>query len=257
LSWGPSEGHQRRRGDDEFHALDREIVWALRNEKYDRSAQMLLHLLRHAQAHGFSPVLSDLIDHQAREIRGKAMPHTLLIDVMSKREIEDHRFVEPCLVISVNEPDVRDARIFGGKLVEEVLRLRFHDEDNGVCNNCGRPSAEAPGMSDDHGTEVIEFVERHLQKRIDALKPVEPLPEGQATAMFPYFPQESLGRLRVVIHCTAGMCRSPGIASALAAIYNGDDQFWWDTKFPSLIARHRTILAWRRKHYRGAHPIAF
>lgn len=220
----------------DFKHLSRERAWAERWAHLDIHAHYFLSLERHAIAHGSSDLLRLRIDAAGSTIRNEFMPKTVDLHALSKRQMEDMRFDKPCVVISVTEPGKMAARVWAGEHVKEVLHLSFHDEDKGECNDCGRDSKDAPGMRQEQGDEVIQFIEKHLDR----------IRNEQVVRSAELLMPQPLPTLLVYLNCTAGMCRGPGIASALALIYNGDETYWWNSKTPSLIARERVIQAWKK-----------
>lgn len=220
----------------DFKHLSRERAWAERWAHLDIHANYFLSLERHAIAHGCTRLLQSRIDEAGGKILSGFMPATIELHALSKRQMENHIFTQPCVIISVTEPEQKPVSIVWGEHVQDVLRLSFHDEDNGECNDCGRDSKDAPGMRQEQGDEVIQFIEKHL----DRIRNEQVVRSAQLLLPQP------LPTLLVYLNCTAGMCRGPGIASALALIYNGDETYWWNSKTPSLIARERVIQAWKK-----------
>jgi hypothetical protein len=58
----------------------------------------------------------------------------------------------------------------------------------------------------------------------------------------------------LLIHCEAGMSRSPGVAAALSRIHYGDDGPWGEYDFPNSLVyqrlvdghQQRSAISWRR-----------
>ena len=94
-----------------------------------------------------------------------------------------------------------------------VLRLEFGDVD--------APSSVAPHFTDTHAKQILDFVE----------------------AKHPYLDL-------LVIHCQAGLSRSPGVGAAISRIFNGHDGGFFETKYPNRLV-YRTIL---ETHHRRKHP---
>lgn len=51
----------------------------------------------------------------------------------------------------------------------------------------------------------------------------------------------------LLIHCEAGMSRSPGVAAALSRIYYGDDGPWGEYDFPNSLVYQRLVDLHRQR----------
>jgi len=94
-----------------------------------------------------------------------------------------------------------------------VLRLRFCDVDS--------PRAEHEHFLDTHARQILDFVE----------------------SKYPYLDL-------LVVHCHAGLCRSPAVGAAVSRIFNGHDGGFFETKYPNMLV-YRTIL---NTHQARKHP---
>lgn len=100
------------------------------------------------------------------------------------------------IVISITTDGV-PAKFKMNELTAGVLRLVFPDLD--------RPTdlwPEETLFSDEHARTILDFVAKHSD-------------------------------CRVIVHCDAGRSRSPGVAAALAKIYNGDDSEFYRRYTPN------------------------
>ena len=62
------------------------------------------------------------------------------------------------------------------------------------------------------------------------------------------FVTEVWGQVEVLlIHCEAGMSRSPGVAAALSRIYYGDDGPWFEYDFPNSLVYQRLVDGHRKR----------
>ncbi len=143
------------------------------------------------------------------------------IVVMSRQAIENFTFTEPCVVISISEPGYKPARIFGAGMVEEVLRLNFHDCDRDG-NVHGYAGDNEPGVlqpiTPEIGLKIVNFVEKWKDK---------------------------VGTLYV--HCHAGWSRSPGAACGIAYILGQDDAEFYVGRTPNMDVKWAILHAWRNK----------
>lgn len=91
-----------------------------------------------------------------------------------------------------------------------VLRLTFHDLDRVVPGF----EADAPKMFQPEQAKAI-------------LELVKAYPEAQ----------------RFVVHCDAGMSRSPAVAAALSKILTGDDSYFFTRYHPNMLVYRRILEA--------------
>ena len=236
--------------------FSRERAWAKRMVPFEQVAREWVRCEKELEeVGGFCEMTSGFQELYSQHITMRARP-TLEIVTMSKRQIEQAVFHDQCVVISVCEPGKVKAKIPNWRgTVLEVLQLEFHDADGGKCNDCSRPLSEAPPMQASHGTQVIDFIEKHLTEHIACFIPpimIEP-PEGvpESRAMYPLITGTAPTPLKVFIHCTAGICRSTGIAQALAWIYNFDEKSWRSLHdfevFPSHYTYSATREGWKNR----------
>ena len=116
----------------------------------------------------------------------------------------------PHVVISITTTAEERARIPQSAECRGILRLWFPDADSAVDGYL-----EDDLFSTTHADRIWKFVLRHR-------------------------PDIS----RVVLHCDAGMSRSPGVAAALAKILVGDDSQFF-TRYRPNMRVYRTLL----EHY--------
>lgn len=110
----------------------------------------------------------------------------------------------PHVVISISDPEQGKANVATNSLTKDVLFLEFHDTnvaDHGMTL-----------FDRSHAEKILSFIRRYTDE-VDLL----------------------------VVHCNAGMSRSPAVAAALSKIYLGDDSVWFATKTPNSLV-YRTIL---------------
>lgn len=112
--------------------------------------------------------------------------------VMSKWEIQQHTFTEPCVVISIRSPRTSWAKIFGGGWVKDILRLRFSDSTptEGFRFPKDNPEALQVDMSIDQARQIVAFVRKAKANGIDL----------------------------VIAHCLGGVSRSRGVICALMTL---------------------------------------
>jgi predicted protein tyrosine phosphatase len=119
----------------------------------------------------------------------------------------------PHVIISITTTADDQARLPPSPMCSGVLRLVFPDLDE--------PRPDFPGeiFGPDHANAICAFVEQH---------------RDQIT--------------RVVLHCDAGVSRSPGVAAALAVCLGEDDAELFRRYRPNMRV-YRTILnAWQDRN---------
>ena len=113
----------------------------------------------------------------------------------------------PHVVISITTTEDDRARLPASAQCRGVLRLSFPDLENAI-----------PGIGPDelfgsaHADQIWDFVQRH---------------RGQIS--------------RIVLHCDAGLSRSPGVAAALARVLVGDDSEFFQRYHPNMRV-YRVLL---------------
>lgn len=123
----------------------------------------------------------------------------------------------PHVVISITTTTAERARIPESPECRGVLRLAFPDADSAV-----------DGYSEDdlfgtrHADQVWDFVLGH---------------------------RDEIGR--VVLHCDAGLSRSPGVAAALSRVLVGDDSGFFKRYRPNMRV-YRTLLERYYDHFEGS-----
>jgi predicted protein tyrosine phosphatase len=116
------------------------------------------------------------------------------------------------IIISITETSKYLPEFKKNKNRMGLLRLHFHDVDTikeGYLH-----------FTKDHAKQIVEFVNRH-KERIE----------------------------EIIIHCTAGFSRSPGIAAALAkGLFNQDDDKYFYNFSPNRLV-YRTLLEYITNSY--------
>ena len=114
----------------------------------------------------------------------------------------------PHIVISITSSPDDVARLRANKMCRGVLRLSFPDADTPSDQH-----AEESLFSREHAMQVWTFVQRHL-------------PEIE----------------RIVVHCDAGVSRSPAVAAALSKVLNGDDAEFFGGRYRPNMRVYSTLL---------------
>jgi len=108
--------------------------------------------------------------------------------ILSKLFMESFFYEEPYIVISICEPGEEPPNLKTDSNRKDVLRVEIHDIDD------------------------VKFAEEYGYKTLD---------ENQAKSVLE-FAEKWKDKLNIlVIHCSAGVCRSAGMAAALSRVYNG------------------------------------
>jgi predicted protein tyrosine phosphatase len=117
----------------------------------------------------------------------------------------EHRDAKHIFVsISTPHDPAGPARLRTNALTLGVLQLQFYDADRAWAKDSSGNAVRV--VSEDY--ELDMFHPRHARA---VLAFVDAHPNAE----------------RVVVHCDAGLSRSPGVAAALAYVYNGDDAYFF------------------------------
>ena len=136
------------------------------------------------------------------------------IEVRSLKEAQTKLPQEPHAVISIYNSNERYPELPENKNTIGILRLKFDDVDTEEQLRSLEVQASRPFImfSEEQAQEILNFALYHY-KMIKHL----------------------------IVHCTMGVSRSPGVAAALTNFFGGDDSHFFRRKSPN---RHvyRTIL---------------
>jgi predicted protein tyrosine phosphatase len=117
----------------------------------------------------------------------------------------------PHIIISITSSPDDVARLRANKTCRGVLRVSFPDADVPSDQH-----AEGVLFSREQAMKVWTFVQQHL-------------PEIE----------------RIIVHCDAGVSRSPAVAAALARVLNDDDAEFFGGRYRPNMRVYRTLLETR------------
>lgn len=126
--------------------------------------------------------------------------------MLSRRDVKHVQPEVPYLVISIANPSMPHPTLLEAPHRLGVLRLAFDD----IEPSKGMPGGKQP-MDEGHAREIRQFVEAH--------------PEAEL----------------IVVHCDAGMCRSPAVAAALWRWMEGNRGPFFDLFRPNEHV-YRTLM---------------
>ena len=130
--------------------------------------------------------------------------------VASRDEIEHGLLLRaPYIVISIADPGSPQPKIRPSGLCRGILRLRFHDAEP-VAGFIAPP--EIKQMTQRQAQAIWQFVQKHLSD----IKVI-------------------------VVHCEAGMSRSPAVAAAICKSLGGDDSKFFQEFQPNMLV-YRLVL---------------
>ena len=130
--------------------------------------------------------------------------------VLSRAEIEaKNNYKTSHIIISISTPHEKAPSISTNSKTKAILRIQFYDACNEIPNN--QVENQAFIFNESHADKILTFVR-----------------ENQCVDT-------------VIVHCDAGMSRSPGVAAALTKLYDGDDTNFFKKYFPNSRVYH-TIL---------------
>ena len=133
------------------------------------------------------------------------LSNSLNIIVCNRDKAESHKFHFPHLLISISAPNDKP-KLPKNKNRIATLSLEFHDFD--------RQYDGFKLFSKEDALNVFEFLKQNKDIK------------------------------NIVIHCDAGISRSPAIAAALAKIFNGDDSKYFEKYLPNMLVYKTMIDVW-------------
>lgn len=136
------------------------------------------------------------------------MPESLNITVCNRDKAEIHKFQFPHLLISISAPNDKP-KLPKNKNRIAILSLEFHDLDK-------------------------SYKDYKLFSKKDAYSIFELLKQNKSVKY-------------IVVHCDAGISRSPGVAAALSKIFNGDDNKYFKEYLPNMLVYKTMLDVWKQK----------
>lgn len=126
--------------------------------------------------------------------------------------LEPDQHEVPHVIVSISTPGSPEAKLVTNPHTLGVLRLWFHDLNDAAMEHVEiRDQYEAECFNRAQARQVLDLVSAH--------------PEAQ----------------RLLVHCDAGLSRSPAVAAALSKILLGDDSHFFKRYHPNSRV-YRTIL---------------
>lgn len=133
------------------------------------------------------------------------MPESLNLTVCNRDKAESHKFLFPHLLISISCPNDKP-KLPENKNRIATLSLEFHD--------LNEPYKEYKLFSKEDAYKIFEFLRQNENIR------------------------------NIVVHCDAGVSRSPAVAAALAKIFNGDDSKYFKEYLPNILVYKTMLNVW-------------
>lgn len=100
----------------------------------------------------------------------------------------------------------------------DLLQLEFWDISTSA-ESLGLRGEGILSFEEDHATQILDFV-HDMWDQVECF----------------------------LIHCDAGLSRSPAVAAAIERIYYEDDQYWFNTKTPNMLV-YRKLLDVHHEKY--------
>lgn len=129
----------------------------------------------------------------------------------------------PFVIISIASPELETYRIPSNSHCKDILYLRFHD----ILNNGNIRSLN------EVGDKIVPINKEHIKKILDFAKKYNYIKDW-------------------LLHCEAGMSRSPAVALALSEIMNGKDgyEIYVKTLYPKIHNNIKVRKAILEQHYK-------
>ena len=145
--------------------------------------------------------------------------------VCNRKIAESRQFTFPHIMISISNPLDPHASLPDNPNRIDVRRFKFHDADIYLGKPDIRDSARLKGgevvlFSDNDAEDIIRFIEYNL--------------DSVPTC---------------VVHCAAGISRSPGVAAALSKIFNNEDDYYFKRYRPNLYIYNKIMNNYYKQNY--------
>lgn len=139
-----------------------------------------------------------------------AMQNNVEFLIVGRDEIEAGLLLRvPYIVVSISDPGSPQPKIRPSRLCRGILRLRFHDAEP---TKGFTPPPEIKQMTQQQAMAIWQFVQKHLAN----IK-------------------------MIIVHCEAGMSRSPAVAAAICKGLGGDDSRFFEDYQPNMYV-YRLLL---------------
>ena len=129
----------------------------------------------------------------------------LNLTVCNRDKAESHNFQFPHLLISISASNDKP-KFPKNKNRIAVLSLEFQD--------LNKPYKDYKIFNKKDAYSIFEFLERNKEIK------------------------------NIIVHCDAGISRSPGVAAALAKIFNGDDNKYFKEYLPNMLVYKTMLDVW-------------
>jgi predicted protein tyrosine phosphatase len=121
---------------------------------------------------------------------------------------------------------------------------RFATSGKAACisiNDSNQAPALLPASIDDAHVLRLQFDDVDGSNETWHNRPVVMFNESLAESILDFWHQVKDQIDVLLVHCNAGMCRSPAVAAVIEHIHTGEDQHWFDRKRPNMMV-YRTLL---------------
>lgn len=147
-------------------------------------------------------------------------------DAVVNKKITD-KINSPFVVISIVSPEMSEYKLSNNNsLMKDVLYLRFHDITERGINSMVEVGDEITRVDNTIANKILDFAEKNKNEE------------------------------NWLIHCEAGMSRSPAVALALSEIMNGGDDYenyvftMYNKDFHNKFVKETILSAYKNKNNR-------
>jgi predicted protein tyrosine phosphatase len=141
---------------------------------------------------------------------------------MGRQSAEQFKSEEKYIMISITSPYSPEAKIELKEPLMAILRLSFHDWDNKdkeiVEKTNSLESKRMIYFNNEMAREILLFVMCYI-KTVNT----------------------------IVVHCEAGICRSSGVAGAVAKCFGEDDSYYFKHYLPNMLVYDTIIKVWNER----------
>ena len=142
-----------------------------------------------------------------------------MIKVISRHQAAHFMGLDPYVLISITDPDSPDAALTNDPKRLVVLRQKFSDVGENIeSHRIAWPGSPLIRFNEAHTKEIVDFVTNHKD-------------------------------LDIVVHCEAGISRSPAVAAAICNYINGprSDAAYFKNYIPNSFIYNKLIVAFNNK----------
>lgn len=136
--------------------------------------------------------------------------------VLDIKRAESLYITEPHILISISEPNWEPPQLKEQRSRIATLSVYFYD--------CEEVIGNIYPIKDEHAKDIADFVKMYKSFKTCTT-------------------DDEFVNLLIVVHCRAGMSRSPAVAAAIAKYYDNDDKYFFENYIPNPLVYSKVLEA--------------